>query len=138
MLELAKHFLFFSWGILYKLLHLLKILCSMAFLSFPRFRCQLKRGSLQPPLNEGTFSVTSSCGSLFPSSTCLKHITIMLFEKKIDPYLFPPNQDLLLHSNIKNLLGSKHCSVQALGYSTGQNRLKLPATLVSIFWRRKQ
>ena len=32
-------------------------------------------------------------------------------------------------------MGSKHCSVQALGYSNGQNRLKLPALLVSIFWR---
>ena len=134
MLELAKHFLFSFWGILYKLLHLLKIFCSMVFLSFSWFNCQLKRGSLQPPLSVGTSSVTFFWGSLFPSSTCLRHITIMFFEKN-DPYLFPPNQGLLLHSNVKNLLGSKHCSVQALGYSNGQNRLKLPALLVSIFWR---
>lgn len=135
---LAKQFLFSSWGILYMLLHHLKICCSMVFLSFLWFKCQLKRGSLQPPLSEGTFSVTFFWGSfLFPSSTCQKHITIV-FLKKIEAYLFPPNQDLLPHSNIENLLGSKHCSVQALGYNNGQNRLKLSALLVSIFWRGKQ
>ena len=72
------------------LLHHLEISCSMVFLSFLWFKCQLKRGSLQPPLSEGTFSVTFFWGSfLFPSSTCLKHIIIVFFEKKLTLIYFP-------------------------------------------------